>query len=435
MKLRFVFGYQALLLVGLLLLIGVSCDDDDGDGGNTGKGPTIGLELIADGLASPTVVLESTDNTGRLFIVDQSGQIHILKNGTAVTAPFLDISGKVIQRQSAQDERGLLGLAFHPDFASNGRFFVYYSGPLRSGGTNGFDHTNYVAEYHADPGSDQSDGTERILLAIDHPQANHNAGMIAFGKDGYLYISVGDGGGANDTAVGHVDGGNGQDITQNLLGNILRIDVSPTTGYGIPSDNPFVDSDGLDEIYAYGFRNPYRFSFDPNGQIIVADAGQDLYEEIDLVELGGNYGWNIKEGTHCFDPENPGSAPSSCDSDDAYGNSLKDPVIEFKNSKNFSDGLGNVSIGGYVYEGSIAELSGKYIFGVLTQKSDVANGAVFAADRTGDTWSYSKLEIGTGTNKDLNEYVLGFGKDKNGEVYILTNGGTQASGKVYKITE
>jgi glucose/arabinose dehydrogenase len=435
MKLRFEFGLQALLLIGLFMITSVSCDDDDENA--VDDGPTIALELITDGLASPLVVQESTDNSGRLFVVDQSGQIYIIKDGSRVSTPFLDISGKVVPRASAQDERGLLGLAFHPDFASNGRFFVYYSGPLQSGGEAGFDHTNYVAEYSAAGGSDEaSAGSEKILLAMDHPQANHNAGMIAFGPDGYLYISVGDGGGANDTGDGHVEGGNGQDITQNLLGSILRIDVSPATGYNIPADNPFVNNDGLDEIFAYGFRNPYRFSFDPNGAVIVADAGQDLYEEIDLVVNGGNYGWNIKEGAHCFDPSNPGSAPSSCDSDDSYGNSLIDPVIEFKNSKNFSDGLGNVSIGGYVYQGTdVSELSGKYIFGVLSQKPDVADGAVFAADRTGDTWNYSKLDIGTGTNNELNEYVLGFGQDKSGEIYVLTNGGSEASGKVYKISQ
>ena len=417
------------------MITAVSCDEDDDT--QVGEGPTIALELITDGLASPTVMLESTDNTGRLFIVDQSGQVHIMKAGTRLSTPFLDISGKVVPRASAQDERGLLGLAFHPDFGSNGRFFVYYSGPLRSGGAAGFDHTNYVAEYTAAPGSDQaSAASERILLEMDQPQSNHNAGMLAFGPDGYLYVSVGDGGGANDTGDGHVDGGNGQDITQNLLGSILRIDVAPTTGYNIPADNPFVATDGLDEIFAFGFRNPYRFSFDPDGNIIVADAGQDLYEEIDLVVKGGNYGWNIKEGAHCFDPSNPGSAPSSCDSEDVNGNPLLDPVIEFKNSKNFSDGLGNVSIGGYVYEGStVPDLSGKYIFGVLTQNSDVANGAVFAADRSGTTWSYSRLEIGTGTNGDLNEYLLGFGQDKSGEVYLMTNAGTAGSGKVYKISQ
>jgi glucose/arabinose dehydrogenase len=274
------------------------------------------------------------------------------------------------------------------------------------------------------------------LLSIDHPQANHNAGMLDFGPDGLLYISVGDGGGANDTDEGHVEGGNGQDITENLLGSILRIDVDNTEDYGIPADNPFVGVDGFDEIYAFGLRNPYRFSFDPDGNIIAADAGQELYEEINLIERGGNYGWNIKEGAHCFDPDNPETSPVSCATEDAFGNALIDPVIEFTNSRSFSDGLGNVSIGGYVYEGDDeADLNGKYIFGVLTQTPGSTNGAVFAADRTGSTWDYEKLNISNTNTNEIGEFVLGFGKDKNGEVYVLTNGGTVNSGKVYRINE
>jgi len=271
---------------------------------------------------------------------------------------------------------------------------------------------------------------------MDHPQPNHNGGMLAFGPDGFLYISVGDGGGANDTNEAHVPGGNGQDITQNLLGSILRIDVDFGEDYGIPADNPFVNVDGFDEIFAFGLRNPYRFSFDPEGHIIVADAGQNLYEEIDLIEKGGNYGWNIKEGAHCFDANNPDTSPVSCASQDAYGNTLKDPVIEFKNSSTFSDGLGNVSIGGYVYEGdNEPDLDGKYIFGVLTQNPDGMDGAVFAATRSGTTWDYEKLAITSQTGNELAEYVLGFGKDKSGEVYVLTNGGVANSGKVYRINE
>ena len=163
----------------------------------------------------------------------------------------------------------------------------------------------------------------------------------------------------------------------------------------------------------------------------MADAGQELYEEIDLVEKGGNYGWNIKEGAHCFDPANSDTSPTSCASEDANGNALKDPVIEFRNSRSFSDGLGNVSIGGYVYEGDeVSDLDGKYIFGVLTQDPDAMNGAVYAAERSGNTWNYKELDI---SNDQLNEYVLGFGKDKSGEVYVLTNGDTPNSGKVYKI--
>ena len=434
MKLR--FRLLSILCV-LLVLIGVSCDDDDDNGGNGNIDDTdVTLDLVAEGLTSPLVVVESPDNTGRIFIVDQGGQIYIHKDGSMVSTPFLDISERLVARESPQDERGLLGLAFHPEFEGNGRFFVFYSGPLSPTGPSGWDHANHIAEFSVTPGADQAnDASESILLSIDHPQANHNAGMLAFGPDGYLYISVGDGGGANDTDEGHVEGGNGQDITENLLGSILRIDVDNTEDYGIPADNPFVGIDGFDEIYAFGLRNPYRFSFDPEGNIIVADAGQELYEEINLVQKGGNYGWNIKEGAHCFDPDNPATAPATCATEDAFGNPLLDPVIEFKNSRSFSDGLGNVSIGGYVYEGTAEpDLSGKYIFGVLTQ-SDGANGAIYTADRAGSTWNYEKLVIDNTSNGEIGEFVLGFGKDKSGEVYVLTNGESPNSGRVYKIND
>ena len=205
------FKYYSILLLSALLTVGISCDDDDDDGPGSVGDNTITLDLIAEGLASPLMVVESPDNTGRIFIVDQGGQIYILKDGERVSQPFLDISGKIIPRDRPQDERGLLGLAFHPGFESNGRFFVFYSGALSPTGPVGWDHTNYIAEYSVTPGADQAnEGSERILLSIDHPQSNHNAGMIAFGPDGYLYISVGDGGGANDTDEGHVEGGNGQ---------------------------------------------------------------------------------------------------------------------------------------------------------------------------------------------------------------------------------
>jgi glucose/arabinose dehydrogenase len=430
------FKYYSALFISAVLVVGTSCDDDDDNAGD-GDDNAITLDMIAEGLASPLVVMEAPDNSERLFIVDQGGQIYIHQDGAMMGQPFLDISAKMIARQGPQDERGLLGLAFHPDFENNGRFFIFYSGPLSSSGPSGWDHTNHIAELSVTPGEDQANiASERILLSIDHPQSNHNAGMLAFGPDGYLYISVGDGGGANDTGEGHVEGGNGQDITENLLGSILRISVDDTEEYDIPADNPFVGTDGLDEIYAFGLRNPYRFSFDPEGNVIAADAGQELYEEIDVIEKGGNYGWNIKEGAHCFDPNNPETVPASCPSEDQFGNALKDPVIEFKNSRSFTDGLGNVSIGGYVYEGDDeTELNGKYIFGVLSQSSNGMNGAVYAADRTGSTWNYEKLSITNKAGNELDEFVLGFGKDNDGEVYVLTNGAATNSGKVYKIND
>ncbi|NJK85753.1 MAG: PQQ-dependent sugar dehydrogenase [Bacteroidales bacterium] len=232
-----------------------------------------------------------------------------------VNTPFLDIRDKIIQLNSGYDERGLLGLAFHPEYAENGRFFVYYSAPLRDEAPDWFNHTSVISEFAVSVDNNVADeNSERIVMQIDQPQGNHNGGTLAFGPDDNLYISLGDGGGGDDVAAGHVEdwyefnaGGNGQDIELNLLGSILRIDVDGEEPYAVPSDNPFVEGEGLDEIYAYGFRNPYRFSFDMEGgnEMYVGDAGQELWEEVSIVESGKNYGWNVKEGTHCFSAENP----------------------------------------------------------------------------------------------------------------------------------
>lgn len=429
-----------LLATALLFALAFSCDDDEDPPINEA---TINLNLITDGLASPVGLVEPPDNSGRLFIVDQTGQIYIIKNGTRIAEPFLNIQNKLVQRSGSQDERGLLGLAFDPQYTSNKRFYVFYSAPLRAEGPEGWNHTNYVAEYKVSDNADVADVTsEAIILAIDHPQANHNAGMIAFGPDGYLYISTGDGGGGNDNGIGHVDdwypdngGGNGQDITQNLLGSILRIDVNHQSSYDIPPDNPFVNKDGLDEIFAFGLRNPYRFCFDPEGKVILADAGQELYEEIDVIEKGGNYGWNVKEGTHCFSTDDPDTSPANCPTQDVDGNPLIDPVIEFTNSRTSSNGLGTVSIGGYVYQGQkLSFLQGQYLFGVLAQDAGSANGAIFAAPRSGTTWDYSKLRFANRDDGELGMLLLGFGQDKAGEVYVLTSDGTPNSGKVYMLS-
>jgi glucose/arabinose dehydrogenase len=431
---------SSIFSILFMLVVAVSCDDeDDGNGGSN----RYVLNVISEGYNSPLQLAEPPDNSGRLFVLDQSGQIYIVKDGSRLDQPFLNIQSKILLGPPP-DERGLLGLAFHPQYATNGKFYVYYAGPLRSGGPIGWDHTNFVAEYKVSGNADLADAaTERIVLAVDHPQANHNGGTIAFGPDGYLYISIGDGGSGNDTAEGHVDdwytantGGNGQDITQNLLGNVLRIDVNMESGYGIPADNPFVATEGLDEIYAYGLRNPYRFSFAPDNTLILADAGQELYEEINVIEKGGNYGWNVKEGNHCFSTSTPSSPPASCPAEDNLGNALVDPVIEFGNTSSLSDGLGNVSIGGYVYHGEdVPSLSGEYIFGVLTQDPEGMNGAVFAANRAGGTWDYDKLGFNNLDGGELSEFVLGFGQDNAGEVYVLTSGGAAGSGKVYRIAK
>ncbi len=280
---------------------------------------TISLDEVATGLTSPVMLTHAGDGSGRLFVVDQAGQIRIIENGTLLPTPFLDLTSKIPTLNAAFDERGLLGLAFHPDYETNGRFFVRYSAP-RTGDPDEpcADPGNFVpgcykeilAEYAVSGDPNVADpSSEIILFSIDEPQFNHNAGHVAFGPDGYLYFSLGDGGGAHDGLADSPPSrgpeGNGQN-RETALGSLLRIDVDGASPYAIPPDNPFVSGPGLDEIFAYGFRNPYRFSFDDDkNDLFVADVGQALFEEIDIVAKGGNYGWVIREGFHCFDPFNP----------------------------------------------------------------------------------------------------------------------------------
>lgn len=261
-----------------------------------------------------------------------------------------------------------------------------------------------------------------------------------------MFYTFCDGGGGDDVGEGHVEdwyeknaGGNGQDITQNLLGSILRIDVDAGSPYSIPSFNPFVGKQGLDEIYAYGFRNPYRFSFDMGGEhrLFVGDAGQELWEEVSIVTRGGNYGWNVKEGTHCFDTANPEASAQDCPTTDPDGNPLIDPVIEVKNSKQ-SGGYGLVIVGGNVYRGNaLPQYEGKYIFGMWSLSFGSPDGLVFVATpQASGLWDFKEIKFANTPTGQLKHYVLGFGQDSKGEVYILTSdaaGPTGNSGKLYKI--
>ena len=363
--------------------------------------PYATLEEVAGGFASPVNMATPNDGTGRLFIVDQIGLIYIIDaTDTLLVTPFLDISDWLVTLNTGGDERGLLGLAFHPDYATNGRFFVYYSAPLRVGGTGS--HTNQVSEFQVDPGNPNlaDPNSEKVIIQIDHPQTNHNAGPILFGPDGYLYIAQGDGGGSGDKSTGHVAdwylvnaGGNGQDNEANMLGAILRIDVDNGDPYAIPPDNPDI-STNFPEIWAFGFRNPYRMAFDPGGtnELFVADVGQNLWEEASIVESGGNYGWNVMEGTHCYstsDPENP-NAITSCPTQDPDGRPLIDPVIEFPNHDHPDGGFGTAIIGGVVYRGGeVVTWEGNYFFGNWNRNYQ-PDGDVFISIRpatdTGGNW-------------------------------------------------
>jgi glucose/arabinose dehydrogenase len=438
----------AILLVAtavLVVLPGAGQAQED-------EAPAVGLHLVADGLTSPVTMADPGDGSGRLFLVDQIGVIRLLMpDGTLLSAPFLDLRSRMVALMPGFDERGLLGLAFHPDYETNGRFFVYYSAPLRAGAPAGFNHTSHVSEFRvsaADPNR-ADPASERVLLQVDKPQFNHNAGTLLFGpSDGYLYISIGDGGGANDVGLGHVadwyddnDGGNGQDVEQNLLGNILRIDVDAGAPYGIPADNPFVGGPGLDEIWAYGFRNPYRFSFDRGGShdLIVADVGQLLWEEVSVGVKGGNFGWNVKEGTHCFSTATPSQSPAECpelvESGVRAGDPLVDPVIEYANARQ-EGGLGLAVVGGYVYRGSaLPQFRGRYVFGDWSESfGGPPTGKLFVAkQRNRGLWEMEQLRIATSPNGELGHRVLGFGQDGDGELYVLTTDNVGPSGTTGKV--
>jgi glucose/arabinose dehydrogenase len=415
---------------------------------------TPGLQLVVDSLVAPVFIAEPPDGSKRLFVVDETGKIWIIgADGKKLATPFIDMTNKMVTLSPSYDERGLLGLAFHPDFKTNGKFYLFYTAPPRAGmpvpGPAGstWNNTTTVSEFKVSASdANQADiSSERILLQDNHPYLNHNAGTLAFGADGFLYISIGDGGNADDVGNGHVPdwytvnaGGNGQDNYANLMGNILRIDVNGSP-YNIPPDNPFVGTAAKPEIYAFGFRNPFRFSIDMGGshQLIVGDEGQSLYEEIDLVTKGGNYGWNVKEGTHCFDTDSDLLERASCPTTDSAGNPLIDPVIELVNSANpKGGGVGIAIIGGYVYRGTaLPSLVGKYIFGMLSSDGQ-ATGTVYSATMAGSgSWPNSLLAI-NGHPANLGTYLKSFGQDQSGEMYLLTSdqiGPQGNTGKVYKI--
>lgn len=253
------------------------------------------LEKITDSVYGPLAIENAHDGSGRLFVGEQAGKIRVIKNGKLLAEPFLDIRNMLVPIRNEYMDVGLLGFAFHPDFKANGRFFVHYSAPSKKG----LDNTSVLAEGNVSANNeDKADTAWRILLEVEQPESNHNGGNIVFDKDGYLYVGFGDGGGQGDQ---HGKIGNSQDIEQ-LLGKILRIDVDNEKPYSIPADNPFVGKAGRDEIWAYGFRMPWRISFDKKtGELFCGDVGQDKYEEINIVEKGRNYGWRAMEGFHIYD--------------------------------------------------------------------------------------------------------------------------------------
>ncbi len=346
---------------------------------------SLSFETVAAGLESPIGIANAGDGSGRLFIIEKPGRIRVLADGVLLDTAFLDITDRV---DSDSYERGLLGLAFHPEYASNGWFFVNYTD--RSGNT-------VVARYEvtSDPGI-ADPGSERPLLNVNQPAANHNGGHITFGPGGYLYIGLGDGGAAGDIF------GNGQN-TNTFLATIMRIDVDELP-YSIPADNPYMGTDAvLDEIWAYGVRNPWRFSFDRlTGDLYMGDVGQNIYEEINIQPAsspgGENYGWPIMEGFNCYDAD-------TCDQ-----SGLTMPVAEYNHSQGCS------VTGGYVYRGAgYPALYGVYLFG------DFCTGVMWglAPDGMGG-WNLRELTT-------VGMQISTFGEGEDGTLYIADMAGGTVS--------
>lgn len=419
-----------------LLLVGVSLGH--GAGG-------FDLKPVAQGLVSPTGLAALPNSNGAMLIADQAGTIRLLnKEGSLAETPFLDLRPRLAKLNQGFDERGLLGIALHPKFTQNKKFYVAYSAPKRAEAPENWDHTMRFSEFTATDGATAKADSEKVLLQIDQPYFNHNGGSILFGADGYLYIAVGDGGNANDQdengkPKGRPPEGNGQNL-QTLLGKILRIDVDRGNPYSIPTDNPFVGKPNVrPEIYAFGFRNPWRISMDRGGshEIFAGEVGQDGYEEVDIVVKGGNYGWSIREGLHCFNPRNPRQIPAECPKVGANGEPLIDPILEYKNFKNHPrdpEAKGISITGGYVYRGkALPHWHGKYIFADWSAVWVKPQGVIFAAAKTGEKWGW---EIVKPARAAANFYITSLGEDSDGELYLLTNdvnGLIGSSGKVYKI--
>jgi len=374
---------RVIVAHGCALALAACGEQSPMGGGPPPTTDTLQLTSVASGFTAPVYLSAPPGDVNRLFVVDQPGQIQVIQNGQLLPTPFLDIASRV----SYGGEQGLLSVAFHPNYAGNGYFYVDYTD------VNG---DTRVERYTVSADSNVADSTShKLILFVKQPYANHNGGLVMFGPDGMLYIGMGDGG----------SGGDPQNRAQNpdsVLGKLLRIDVDGGDPYAIPADNPFATSGGAKEIWALGLRNPWRYSFDRSaGLLYIGDVGQNLWEEVDVAPAGSaglNYGWNIMEGNHCY-------GSGTCSS-----GGLVLPAVEYDHSNGQC-----AVIGGFVYRGTRSPaLAGQYFYADLcaawVRSFTYAGGAV-----TGRTSWTLKVNLGS---------VLSFGEDARGEVYVLSSNGT-----------
>lgn len=380
----------------------------------------IALEPVVGGMTAPNWGISSPVHHERLYVVDQAGILWAVNLATGSKQVFLDLSALLVDLgiggPGTFDERGFLGVAFHPRYAHNGLLYTYTSEPAQGPADFSTLPPGTMANHHSvirqwqvpaprNKASVVDPNSSRRLMTIAQPQFNHNAGAMNFGRDGMLYIALGDGGGGDDQGVGHSPQGNGQDTT-NLLGDIIRIDPTGSNSangrYGIPADNPFLGKAGfLPEIYAYGFRNPFRFSFDKmSGRLWLADVGQNDIEEVNVVNKGRNYGWRIKEGSFLFDANGTGPGFVTARSP-GRPPGLRDPIAEYDHD----DGI--AVIGGFIYRGeNVRTLKGMYVFAETI-------GRVFYLGRS--------RNIFEALDGPVDAAILGTGQDAAGELYIMVN--------------
>jgi glucose/arabinose dehydrogenase len=364
--------------------------------------PTLELAKVADGFDQPLHITHAGDGSDRLFVVERAGRIRILQDGVILDPPFLDITDRVTPADAGCNECGLLSVAFPPDFATAGYFFVYYTaaedlvGP-ETNDPNG-DYDTVVARFRLTADPNRADATSEFpILLQNQPYGNHNGGQLAFDGDGDLYIGLGDGGGGGDPA------NNAQDRAT-LLGKLLRVQVGATGTYTVPADNPFVGTTAIrPEIWAWGLRNPWRFAFDPTtDDLYIADVGQNKYEEINFQSAsspgGENYGWKIREGMHCY-------AATTCDT-----TGLTDPVAEYGRD------LGSSVTGGVIYRSPLPGQAPIYLYG------DFSSGRIQGLQKEGAEWRINEALLNTNLN------ISSFGYDEAGNSYVV-----DFDGAVYRL--
>ncbi len=431
--------YRSPTRIAALVSVLAACQGASGDP-RTRSAPTLAIAPWMDGFAAPIALVD--DGAGHTYVVDRAGLVTAFGPPTqAAAAPFADLRDRLVPLGPG-DPRGLAGFAFHPDYPADPLVFAWFAVPGQ-GLPPGYDHANRLSSFTVVDGRVDVD-SEAILLELPHPGRDHNGVGPVFGPNGLLYLAIGDGGGRGDTGLGHPPGGNGQDRAT-LLGALLRLDVDGAAPYAIPADNPFASGGGAPEIHAYGFRDPTSLVFDPwTGELYLSDRGQALLDEVNVVHRGGNYGWNLREGTICFNPQAPEDPPISCPDEGADEAPLEPPVWSFPRPGSAIRGDGDagegvegegVVPGQPVRTDRLPGFDGHYLFGAAHgpegDDEGEGEGVLFLGIQGRDGWRAKRVAIrGVPVPGEplLGDPLLGVAADSDGDLYVLTTDEAGAAG-------